>query len=130
MINITFEWLLPKPKPKPKPKYKTIKLEKVFAEFKTVDGEMHRTLLYKWFNKSALLCSVGEYIMAQIKKDGYIKDNHKKMYPLSNVISIEWLVVDIAEINEKVIGGCSSCFPQLQFENEYVEAHRGKNENA
>lgn len=72
----------------------TARFIKVYAKFKTVDGEYHVSPTCKWFNSSEILCSVGQYFMYDIKGDGYIKDEKYIMYPLSNVVSIEWITKD------------------------------------
>lgn len=58
--------------------------------FITVDNVKHEGLEYNWAIADRLKCSIPEYIMLDIKSDGYIEDENKIMYPLSNIISIEW----------------------------------------
>ena len=50
------------------------------------------------FNADGLLCTVPEYIMIDIKSDGYIEDQNDIMYPLQNILSIDWKLID-----EKVV---------------------------
>ncbi|MDF2885574.1 MAG: hypothetical protein K0R54_6150 [Clostridiaceae bacterium] len=69
-------------------------LKKYQPVFKTVDGEIHNGQTYKWANASNLLCSVGEYLMININRSGYIEDNNSIMFPLTNVLSIEWKLLD------------------------------------
>lgn len=61
--------------------------------FVTVDNIKHEGFEYNWAIVDRLRCSVPEYIMIDIKSDGYIEDKNGIMYPLSNIISIEWKVL-------------------------------------
>ena len=89
-------------------------LQRVKPVFYTVDGNKHYGITYKWVKASGLLCSVGEYVMIDIKSDGYIYDENKVMYPITNVLSIEWNVVQ----EKTVIGE----FPyRIYFLNSEVE---------
>lgn len=58
--------------------------------FITVDNVKHEGLECNWAIEDRLICSIPEYIMLNIKSDGYIEDENRIMYPLSNIISIEW----------------------------------------
>lgn len=62
--------------------------------FITTDGEEHCGVTYKYANSSRLTISVPEYIMIDIENDGYIKDSNRVMYPLPNVVSIRWELID------------------------------------
>lgn len=62
--------------------------------FITIDGKEHRGVTYKYADSSRLSISVPEYIMIHIEDKGYIKDNDEIMYPLQNVASIRWELVD------------------------------------
>ena len=67
-----------------------VTLQKYKANFTTVDGIKHSGLTYAWAVKDRLRCGVPEYIMIDIKSEGYIEDENEVMYMLQNVISIEW----------------------------------------
>lgn len=69
-------------------------LQKYRPLFVTTDGEEHCGITYKYINSSRLIVSVPEYIMINIKNDGYIKDNNRVMYPLPNVVSIRWELIE------------------------------------
>lgn len=69
-------------------------LKKYQPTFKTIDGKEHVGKEYNWANSSNLSCSVGEYLMIDINNSGYIKDCNSVMYPLSNVLSIEWKLLE------------------------------------
>lgn len=78
---------------------KTIKLQRFQPFFVTTDSVQHEGIdRYKWANSNGLLCTIPEYIMIDIKSDGYIKDINDVMYPLQNIISIEWKL-----IKEKIV---------------------------
>lgn len=67
-------------------------LRRYIAEFKTTDGEIHKFSKYRFANPKALFgCTIPEYIMGNIKSDGYMVDDDGIMYPLSNVVSIKWI---------------------------------------
>lgn len=85
--------------------------------FITKDGEEHLGVTYKYADSSRLSVSVPEYIMVNIEDNGYIKDINGVMYPLQNIASIEWKLVD-----EKI----KQCYPgeyrfQIFFDDEEVE---------
>lgn len=73
---------------------KTICLQKFQPFFITTDGVEHEGYKYNWFNADRLLCTVPEYIMINIKSDGYIEDQNDVMYPLQNILSINWKLID------------------------------------
>lgn len=67
------------------------------AHFTTIDGKEHSFNQYRYGTPEYLKCSVPEYIMIDVKSDGYLKDNDGIMYPLQNVVSISWECDDIIE---------------------------------
>ena len=69
---------------------KLVNLEKYKSNFTTVDGVKHEGCVYKWVITNRLKCDVPRYLMLHVKEDGYIEDDKEIMYPLYNVISIEW----------------------------------------
>lgn len=75
-------------------KPKVIHLEKYQPIFITTDGVKHQGYRYKWFNSDGLLCTVPQYIMISIKSDGYLEDENDIVYPLQNIVSIKWQLVD------------------------------------
>lgn len=98
-------------------KVKTALLQKYQPVFITVNGESHVGCEYKWANDSGLLCSVPEYIMIYIKKDGYMKDTDGIIYPLQNIVSIKWELLE-----EKNVADIFSNTYQIFFSDEEVEA--------
>ncbi|MDF2881271.1 MAG: hypothetical protein K0R54_1828 [Clostridiaceae bacterium] len=91
------------------------KLQKVYPIFKTTDGVEHEGITYKWANRSGLRCSVGEYLMYDINRDGYIMDKDHVMYPLANVLSIIWNIVEKKNVEE-----IYSRYHQIFFTDEEV----------
>lgn len=80
-------------------KPKTITLQRFQPIFTTTDNVEHEGIdTYKWANADGLLCSVPEYLMIDIKSDGYMKDKNDVMYPMQNIRSIEWKL-----LGEKVV---------------------------
>ena len=74
---------------------KIMHLQRFQPFFITTDGENHEGInTYKWFNADGLLCSVPEFLMIDIKSDGYLEDRNNVMYPLQNVVSIVWKLID------------------------------------
>lgn len=71
-------------------KKKTITLEAYQPFFTTVDGAMHEGQQRKFTIAERLMCSVPEHLMILVKEKGYITDSNGIMYPLANVISVEW----------------------------------------
>ena len=82
-------------------KKKTVTLKKFRPVFTTVDGNTHIGCEYKYGIKERLLCTIPEYIMIDIKSDGYIKDHRNVMYPLTNIVSIDWSLEDEKVVEDK-----------------------------
>ena len=81
---------------KRKKKYKPtdfVIVEKWGATFKTVDGNEHSFRHNFYIDPNTIRCSVPEWIMIDIKHDGYIIVD-KTTYPLQNIISIDWYCVE------------------------------------
>lgn len=69
--------------------------EKWACSFVTVDNKIHlRHYDRLWSKASGLTCTVPEYLMIENKNCGYLKDDDGIMYPLTNVISIKWTLLD------------------------------------
>lgn len=88
-----------KRKNKEKKKPKIITLQKFQPFFTTIDNVKHEGIdRYKWAISDGLSCTVPECIMITIKSDGYMKDKNDVIYPIQNIISIEWKLLE-----EKVV---------------------------
>ena len=70
-----------------------VTLRKYKPVFVTTDGVKHEGQTYNWAIVERLRCSIPKYIMIDVNSDGYIEDKEKVMYPLTNVISIEWELI-------------------------------------
>ena len=68
-----------------------IEVEHYPVFFTTTDNKEHSFTCYRFANPKAISCTVPEYIMIDIKKDGYFRDNDGIMYPLQNVVSVKWV---------------------------------------
>lgn len=75
-------------------KPKVIHLEKYQPIFITTDGVKHQGYKYNWFGSDGLLCTVPQYIMISVKSNGYLEDENDIVYPLQNILSIKWQLVD------------------------------------
>ena len=81
---------------KRKKKYKPtdfVIAEKWGATFKTVDGNEHSFRHKFYIDPNTIRCSVPEWIMIDVKRDGYIMVG-ETAYPLQNIISIDWYCVE------------------------------------
>ena len=58
--------------------------------FVTIDGKEHYYSKFKYIDENAIKCSGPEYIMYDIRRNEYIKDDNDIMYPLVNILSISW----------------------------------------
>lgn len=67
------------------------------CNFVTVDGKEHSYSGFKYIDEDVISCSGPEYIMYNVRSDGYIKDDNDIMYPLPNIISISWTCDDEIE---------------------------------
>ena len=70
-----------------------ITIQKFQAIFTTIDGVERESPAYNWAISDRITCSVPEYLIIDIKSDGYIQDENNIMYPLFNILSIEWKLV-------------------------------------
>lgn len=68
--------------------------------FKTIDGNTHQYTHFRYADPAQLNCSIPEYLMCLIKNDGYFQDDNDLMYPLQNVIQIEWKEDDRQTVKE------------------------------
>lgn len=82
-------------------KKKTVTLKKFRPVFTTVDGNTHIGWGYKYGIVERLLCTIPEYIMIDVKSDGYMKDHRGVMYPLESIISIDWTLEDEKVVEDK-----------------------------
>lgn len=93
----------------------TMRLQKYQAYFTTIDGTKHKSVEYNWANDSALRRSVPDYIMIDVKSDGYLKSIDGNYFTLNNIISISWNKLD-----EKIVLYKSKYKYQIFFDNEEV----------
>ena len=75
-----------------KPKTKTITLVKYRSVFTTIDGANHIGCCYKWAHFERF--DVKEDLRRDIARRSYIVDKDGIMYPLANVFSIDFELVD------------------------------------
>lgn len=78
-----------------------IKVQRYKPVFVTVDGMEHEGPTYNWIIPSRIKCSPSTYIMYDVSSDGYLRDKEGVMYILSNIISINWQVVEEREVEDK-----------------------------
>ena len=95
-------------------KPKTITLQRFQPYFTTIDNVVHEGIdTYKWANANGLRCSVPEYLMIDIKSDGYIEDKECVMYPMQNIMSIKWKLLE-----EKIV--LDEFYREIFFNDEEV----------
>lgn len=80
---------------------KKVTVQKYKPLFTTVDDKTHEGLVSKWVITDRLSCTVPEYLMIDIKSDGYMLDINKIMYPLQNIKSIKWELLDEKSVPDK-----------------------------
>lgn len=81
-------------------KKEDVTLQKFRTNFTTVDGAQHVGVTYNWAIAERIKCTVPEYIMISVKSDGYLMDADRVMYPLYNIISIEWELVEEKKVED------------------------------
>lgn len=99
---------------KRKPDY--MRLQKVKAKFVTTDGVTHNMAERKWVNRDGISCSVEEYLTDRIIRDGYIKDEKFVIYPIANIMSIEWSL-----INERLFEENTNPYRSIFYTDEELE---------
>lgn len=67
------------------------------CNFVTIDGKEHSYSGFNYVDENAIKRSGPEYIMSDVRSDGYIKDDNGVMYPLQNIVSISWVCDDEIE---------------------------------
>lgn len=75
----------------------TTTIRHFICNFITIDGKEHFYSGFNYIDEDAISCSGPEYIMYDVRSDGYIKDDNDIMYPLQNIISISWVCDDEIE---------------------------------
>lgn len=66
--------------------------------FKTTDCKLHKNSSYKWCRISGLISrNFEKYAMIGITSDGYLKDDDGLLFPLNNIISMQWNLSDETE---------------------------------
>ena len=78
-----------------------VTVQKFKPFFITTDGIEHEGLNYNWVISNRLRRTVPQYLMIDIKTDGYMKDINEIMYPLTNVISIRWDLLEEKIVEDK-----------------------------
>ena len=78
-----------------------VKVQKFRPIFTTIDGVTHNGIIYKWAIADRLRCDVPTYIMISITGDKYIEDTDYIMYPLQNIISVKWELIDEKYVPDK-----------------------------
>jgi hypothetical protein len=58
--------------------------------FITIDNKIHEGKTSDWVIVQKVRTPVPDYLMLDVKEDGYIKDELGDMYILSNIICITW----------------------------------------
>lgn len=81
-------------------KKEMVTLQKYRPVFTTVDSNTHIGLEYKYGIAERVKRGIPEYLMIDINSDGYIKDHRNVMYPLANVVSIDWQLEDEKEVED------------------------------
>ena len=71
-----------------------VTVQKFKPFFVTTDGRIHEGVHSNWYIADRINCTVPQFIMIDIKSDGYIEDEYGVMYPLTNVVSIKWELLD------------------------------------
>ena len=75
--------------------YGTNVLQKYIAHFVTVDGQQHVGLDDgNWINQDAITCSSPEFLTLYAKRDGYLQDENFVIYPMANILSIKWELIN------------------------------------
>ena len=78
-------------------------LVKCDIKFKTIDGEFHTFSYFNYIDIGTIIVSPQSYIMGIIKNEGYIDDDYCIKYPVCNIISIEFQVVDSVKIPKNML---------------------------
>ena len=71
-----------------------VTVQKYKSFFVTTDGERHEGVDSKWGIVGRLSSTIPQYLMRDIKIAQYIEDKDGVMYPLSNVVSIKWELLE------------------------------------
>jgi hypothetical protein len=95
-------------------KYRKVLLQNIKPCFKTVDGQGHAGYAC-WMDRNALLCDCGKYRMIDITGNGYIRDDKDTVYPLNNVLSIEFEVIE-----ERLLAVKDMTFPPVYYMDKEV----------
>lgn len=98
--------------------------EKWRCFFITVDNKGHLRHYDKlWSKASGLICTVPEYLMIENKECGYLKDDEGVMYPLENIVSIKWMLLEECDrkLPDTMEAGRKIYFTQEELEEYAVD---------
>ena len=98
--------------------------EKWVCSFVTVDNKTHlRRYDRLWSKASGLICTVPEYLMIENKECGYLKDDEEVMYPLENIVSIKWMLLEECDrkLPDTMEAGRKIYFTQEELEEYAVD---------
>ena len=73
---------------------KEVTIQKYKPIFITIDGNKHEGTIYNWCIANRLNCKVPVYLMDLVLEDKYIKDKDGIMYFISNILSVEWKLIE------------------------------------
>ena len=96
----------------------TVTLEKYHIHFKTVDGEEHKFTRLSAANPDAIACSISNFYMIDRK---YLVDDEDVKYPINNIISIRFELVDTIENVIDVSEDWGLCIKQLWYPKETIK---------
>ena len=99
-------------------KPKTTTLEKYHIHFKTVDGEAHKFTRMCAANPNAITCSVPDYYMIDKK---YLEDDEEVKYPINNIVSIRFELVDTIENVIELSDDWGLCIKQLWYPKKEIK---------
>lgn len=93
---------------------KKYSFQKYQPTFVTTDGKEHKGIAYNWICEDQLYSPVQNYLMTEIIKDGYIEDMNGLMYPVSNVMSVFFELLEAQTITPKT-AFCNICYTDEEF---------------
>lgn len=90
----------------------TVDVRKYKPVFTTIDNVVHEGYVYNWIILQRVTDAL-DYLMCDVKADGYLRDTQNIIYPLSAILSIKFEVVDERRVQD-TFGSSQVCVRELK----------------
>jgi hypothetical protein len=101
---------------KKKPKFELVVAQNIIPKFTTMDGKEHESGYYHWIDAEQINIPAPAFIMRSVVNEGYLTGDDDLMYPLSNIVSINWIIRE-----ERRLARPASKYPSTYYRESEIE---------